>query len=347
MPRKIFSLLFLGLFLLPGCRSGNETIEKQNAEILAEMKKLNHRLDQMDRQLKQIRADRQSAGFQRVPPDRDKLSKIQKLPENPTDQQIVEYIRQIREASIGQNTFSSNDPQIALYERIGPGHLRLLLPYLRNDGYHSPFYLHIVLPKLVGEADKELVRRSLKQYPILIRCVVRHGWLKEMKKEILSLLKQPAATNLPVGEIRNCIPDLVQSPDELKIVTDVYIHNLNGSVLLNGLKKLPGADIRKLVNQAWTETQKNPSHEHAMITRAKDAIRDGSPNIEAVRYLLVLLMTSDNPVIQNFRTQQIAPFLTTRCDFPIYDPPRLREWYGKNADRIIFDPVKNKYTLKQ
>jgi hypothetical protein len=372
MLRKSFVLPILPLVLLSACRSGNETLEKQNAEILAEMKrinarldslekqtkqnaeirpelkKLNAKLDALDKRIKQRRAVSQNYVPGPVPANLNKLFKIRPLPANPTDQQIIEYVRQIREATIGQTSFTSNDPQIALYERIGPGHLRLLLPYLENDGSHSPFYLHIVLPKLAGEADKGVVRQSLKQYPVLIRCVVRNGWLKEMKKEILSLLKQPTARNVPVGEIRNCIPDLVQSPDDLKTLTDVYIHHPTGYVLLNGLKMLPGVDIRNLVNQAWAEAQKNPLPEHSMIPRAIDAVRDGEPNVEAVKYLLMLLMTSDNPITHQSRTKWIVPLLSSRCDFPLYDPPaRLREWYGKNADRIVFDSTKRKYVVKK
>ena len=370
---KYLVLPVLALILLSGCRSGNDALEKQNAEILAELKRINARLDDVEKQSKQnteirpelkkidTRLDRlekqirqrqqirqvgSPAFFGPTPEIRKELSKIQ-LPANPSDQQIIDYIRQIREASEGQPGNSSHDPQVALYERIGPGHLHLLFPFLKHDGHHSPLHLMAALPKLVGEADKELVRRSLKQYPILIRCVVSNGWLKEMKKEILALLAQPKEANLPVYELSKYIGDLVQSPDDLKIITDAYIYNRNGFVLLDGLKKLPGMDIRKLVNQAWAEAQKNPVYENAMISRAQNVIRDGGPNIEAVKYLLKLLMISDNPGSQNYRTHVVVPFLSARCDFPIYDPARLREWYEKNADRIVYDPATGKYVVKK
>ncbi|MBO4649045.1 MAG: hypothetical protein J5806_12915 [Lentisphaeria bacterium] len=372
MPRKSLILPVLALVLLSGCRTGNVALEKQNAEILAELKRINARLDdvekqskqnaeirpelkkinanldRLEKQMKQIQINRATPPvFGPTPAIRNKLSKIRPLPANPTDQQIIDYIRQIREASEGQPGYSSHDPQVALYERIGPGHLHLLFHFLKNDGHHSPLHLMAALPKLVGEADKELVRRSLKQYPMLIRGVVSNGWLKEMKKDILALLAQPKEANLPVYELSKYIGDLVQSPDDLKIITDAYIYNRNGFVLLDGLKKLPGVDIRQLVNQAWAEAQKNPVYENAMISRALNVIRDGGPNIEAVKYLLKLLMISDNPGSQNYRTHVVVPFLSARCDFPIYDPTRLREWYDKNADRIVYDPAKGKYVLKK
>ncbi len=370
---KRFSVLpVLPLVLLSACQSGNDALVKQNAEILAEMKKLNTRLDLLEKQAKQnaeirpelkkvnARLDRlekqqnQVKTFNKtyvqtpVWSDRDKLSKIRPLPANPTDQQIIDYIRQIRQASIGQTAFSSNDPQIELYEQIGPGHLHLLLPYLNNNSHQAGFHLLYALPQLVGEADKELVRRSLKQYPFLIRSVVRNGWHKEMKKDILALLAQPQEANLPLFELRKSIGDLVQSPDDLKIVINAYIYNVNGFVLLEGLKKLPGVNIPKLVNQAWAAADKIPgNYESAMISRAKNVIQDGGPNIEAVKYLLKLLMISEHPGPQGYRKQSIVPFLVSRCDFPIYDPARLREWYDKNADRIVYDSAKRKYVVKK
>ncbi|MBO4632099.1 MAG: hypothetical protein J5858_09270 [Lentisphaeria bacterium] len=363
MLRKIFALPVAGLLLLSGCRSGNAELEKQSAEILAEMKRINTRLDGLEKQAKQNadirpelkklnarlnRMEKQQNQVQTfsktyvqgpVWPDRDKLSKIRPLPANPTDQQIIDYIRQIRQASIGQTAFSNTDPQLSLYEQIGPGHLHLLLPYLNRDNY-----LRDMLPKLVGETDKELVRRSLKHYPVLIKSVVLKGWLKEMKKEIMALFKMP---NVRVYEIRDCIPELVQTPDELKIVTDVYIHKPDGFFLLDNLKLLPCVDLRQLVNQAWAEAQKKyPTDEQAMIVRAQHAIQYGGPNVEAVKYLLKMLM-SDQPGIQTFRKQMIIPFLTPWCDFPIYDQARLREWYEKNADRIVYDPATGKYVVKK
>ena len=372
MLRKSFALLVPCLLFLSGCRSGNAELEKQNGEILAEMKKLNARLDDIEKQAKQNagilpelkkinarlnRMEKQQNQVQTssktyvqgpVWPDRDKLSKIRPLPANPTDQQIIDYIRQIRQASIGQTAFSSNDPQIEMYEQIGPGHLHLLLPYLDRNGHQAGFHLRYALPKLVGEADKELVRRSMKLYPFLLRNVVRNGWIKEMRKDILALLAQPKEANIPLFELRKSLGDLVQSPDDLKIVTDAYIYNVNGFVVLEGLKKLPGVDIRKLVNQAWAEAQKKPdTYENAMSSRAKDVIQNGGPNIEAFKYLLKLLMFSTDPGQQRYRAQTIIPFLSTLCDFPIYDPARLREWYDKNADRIVYDPATGKYVVKK
>ena len=353
--RKSFFPSILPLALLAGCCSDHEALEKQNAEILAEMKKINARLERLEKQSRQDRMNartivsRPALSRPRiVPPDRNKLSKIGKLPEKPTDEEIVEYIRQIGEATAGQTLFSPWDPQVALYEEIGPGHLPLLLPYLRGRNHRYMGHLQFALPKLIGEDDKELVRRSLKRYPELLRSMIRKGWQKEMRKEILSLLEQPRGY-LPVFEINACLPDLIRSPEDLKLLTDVYLHDLNGHILLEGLKKVPGADIRKLVNQAWAEASRTPAGTTEMtmsIFSAMNVIRDGGPNVGAVKFLLKQLSASTGGR-QIYPVYRIAPFLTPLCDFPIHGPDRLADWYEKNADRITFDPAKGKYVLKK
>ncbi len=373
MLRKMFALL-VPLLLLSGCRSGQAELEKQNAEILAEMKKLNARLDLLEKQAKQnadIRPElkkinarldrlekqrrvqvRQTASrFARlnqtgpqlrginVGPDREKLSKIQ-LPANPADQQIIDYIRQIRDATAGQNIWSDADPQIEMYEKIGPGHLRVLLPYLRGEARYR--HLYAALPKLIDERDKELVRKSLAKYPVLLQCAVRKGWLKEMKDEVFGLLK--AGNPVLLHSIKDALPALAQTPEELKILKDVYVRDPYGYFLLNGLKKkLPEPEIREMVNRAWDEALKKQDPVHQMTMRAQDAVQEGQ-NVEALKFLLKKLLLSAQT---RFPVRDIAIFLSARCDFPIYDPARLREWYDKNADRIVFDPATGKYVVKK
>ena len=381
MLRKIFALPVAGLLLLSGCRSGNAELEKQNAEILAEMKKLNARLDAVEQQAKQnseirpelkklnarlerlenwekkIRVQTRQAlsRFNRsnqtgpqlrginVRPDMTKLSQI-RLSANPTDQQIIEYIRQIRDATEGQNIWSDEDPQIEMYEKIGPGHLRLLLPYLRGGGRYR--HLYAALPKLIDDRDKEQVRKLLADYPVLLQAVVRKGWLKEMKYEVFRLLKARKTVALHV--IKDALPDLAQSPEELEILKDVYIHQVMGYVLLDSLKKkLPEPEIREMVNQAWAAALKKQLSGYPMTMRAQHAVQEGQ-NVEALKFLLKMIMSAFRQGGQGvYLSRQAVTFLSTRCDFPVYDPARLREWYDKNADRIAYDPATGKYVVKK
>ena len=384
MLKRFLVLPALSLGLLSACQSGNDALEKQNAEILAELKRINARLDDVEKQSKQnaevytdlrkiyakmdylekqvrqlqirrapARSNRSNQtqtvlmqGGLRSPlvrPDREKLSKIQ-LSANPTDQQIIEYIRQIGEASEGQNIFSEADPQIAMYEKIGPGHLRLLLPYLRGEARYR--HLYLALPKLIDERDKELVRQSLAKYPVLLQCAVRKGWLKEMKDEVFGLLK--AGNPVLLHSIKDALPALAQTPEELKILKDVYVRDPYGYFLLNGLKKkLPEPEIREMVNRAWDEALINQLPEHQMTMRAQHVVQEGQ-NVEALKYLLKMIMSAFRQGGQGvYLSRQAVTFLSTRCDFPVYDPARLREWYDKNADRIVYDPATGKYEVKK
>ena len=110
MLRKTYYLLvLLPVLMLSACRSDNETIEKQNAEILAELKKLNTRMDRMEKRLNSGGQRGYRTIVNRTAPgiDMGKILKIKPLPKNPTDQHIIDYVRQIREATGRQTVFSS------------------------------------------------------------------------------------------------------------------------------------------------------------------------------------------------------------------------------------------------
>ena len=49
---------------------------------------------------------------------------------NPSDIAIKDYLEKIEEASCEQISFGSEEPQVELLCRIGPGFLKLLIPYL-------------------------------------------------------------------------------------------------------------------------------------------------------------------------------------------------------------------------
>ena len=53
MLKKSFVLPVLSLGLLSACQSGNNALEKQNAEVLAELKRINARLDDVEKQAKE------------------------------------------------------------------------------------------------------------------------------------------------------------------------------------------------------------------------------------------------------------------------------------------------------
>uniref|UniRef100_UPI00266C5F55 DMT family transporter n=1 Tax=Victivallis vadensis TaxID=172901 RepID=UPI00266C5F55 len=128
-------------------------------------------------------------------PDLKKLSGISVLPEKPTDRQISEYLAEIEEASRGQRVFGSQDPQVDLLRRVGPGHLKLLIPYLDRK---ISSYLCWALPALVGEEEKELVISLLPEREEFLGIVVDRGWAEEARSEIVQLLKNDRLTLMKI-----------------------------------------------------------------------------------------------------------------------------------------------------
>ena len=151
------------LILAGGCATTSNN-DEQYRLLTQQMQQLNKNLETLTKQLEKYnRQATQKTGnpIVRNRGDIKTLATI-KLPKNPTDEQIIEYVQKISNATRGQNVFAPDDIQVTLLKKIGPGHLALLDPFLSESSHH----LHYALPSLVGKADKKAALKHLPQVPI-------------------------------------------------------------------------------------------------------------------------------------------------------------------------------------
>ena len=217
----LYGMILPGIFLIAGCQSGNEVLEQQNAQILSELRKLNQQLSGIQKKMQEEPA----LAFSSVKYPYNStsarganlalLAKIKRLPENPTDDQIVKYVQQIIAATAGQNSYSMTDPQVGMYKLIGTGHLKVLLPFLDGGTFNAFYHLKEAMPDLVEEKDKPLIKSSLIQYPKLLDTVVKKGWSREFKKEILKLLESTTNSS-PFHTLRMVVPSLAETPEDIQ-----------------------------------------------------------------------------------------------------------------------------------
>lgn len=111
-----------------------------------------------------------------------KLLRKAKLPENPTKDQVRAYVRKIANATKGQNTFGSTDPQVRMLMKVGGEHLDVLIDALDRD---LRYYAIEAVPRLAEEGHKKLILQKLAQKPNLVKVVVSRGWEQDAK-EILT-----------------------------------------------------------------------------------------------------------------------------------------------------------------
>ncbi|MGE4565899.1 MAG: hypothetical protein AB7F32_13575, partial [Victivallaceae bacterium] len=164
---------------LTGCQSDQPTVTQQ--EML-------DRLDSIAKSLEKLEATRNDGWTlvngtedkKAVARIKEKLAAIPPLPEHPDDGRILSYLAAVKNAATEEDSFDSKRPQTEFYRKIGPGHLKLLLPELTGEGRN--FELIEALPELTGPVDKELALTMMPEIPDLLIPVFRNGWGRENPK---------------------------------------------------------------------------------------------------------------------------------------------------------------------
>jgi hypothetical protein len=347
----LYGMILPGILLIAGCQSGNEVLEQQNAQILSELRKLNQQLSGIQKKMQEEPA----LAFSSVKYPYNStsarganlalLSKVKKLPEKPTDDQIVKYIQQIIAATAGQNSYSMTDPQVGMYKLIGTGHVKVLLPFLDNNIFNASYYLKEAMPDLVEEKDKPLIKSSLIQYPNLLNTVVKKGWPREFKKEIFKLLESTTNSS-PFHTLHMVVPSLAETPEDIQKLIDIYISNPVAAPLIQSLLVIPKINIHDIVNKAWDKSNTGSGYPQRYWKREKAiaAVRYGN-NVSAAKYLLQQIIASDpnNP----YESQTAITVLAGKSDFPVFDKNNLEKWYRKNADKISYDEKTGKFIISR
>ena len=364
--KKLFLLAGLLLIALAGCRSGREALEQQQAElkkqnelIRAELRELTGRIDALEKKSESsLQPPRRVI---HVWHGRAKLLKVKPLPPSPTDAQIVAYLRVIADCCRGQAGLGSRDPQIGLCRKIGPGHLELLLPFFRKprrslQDRAMAFYLTEALPDLVTAKDIPLIKANIVTVPELLRAVTSAEFGKPMKQEIFEAFRKAGAPGLFFsGDSARIFAELVETPEDLKTLEEIYINDYRRRFLLLVLLKIPKCDVGSVTVRAWRkasgevreENLPGRTYDHNVLYgRALEAVRYGH-DADACKFLLKTLIMGSPFRTNDFRSQSIVKTLERLSDFPVQDRARLADWYAKNQARIVFDKKSGKFTLKK
>ena len=357
--KKLFLLAGLFLIALAGCRSGREALEqqqaelkKQNEEIRAELRDLTGRIDALEKKsasaLSSRRAFRTSS--RAFDARLDRVRKVKPLPPSPTDAQIVAYLREIADYSDGQRAMGPSDPQVTLFRKIGPGHLKLLLPFLNDRESEGNLwirsYLRYALPSLVTVEDIPFIKANIVSSPELLHAVTSAEFAKPMKNEIFEVLRK-SPRHLAVDyrpEFQRLMAELVETPQDRKTLEEIYIDNLYRDGLLNVLLKIPGCNVGEVTVRAWRKVSREGEARGILYPRALAAVRYGH-DVSACKYLLKIIMDPARP--HDLNPGIVGEVLMLLSDFPVYDRARLSMWYERNQEKIVFDEKSGKFVLKK
>ena len=317
---------------LAGCRASPSAAEMELAVMQEEISELDRKLEGLDERLEC------APGFPRdraKGPDVAALEKII-LPENATDEQIRRYIREIMEASAGQNSCSSIDPQIGMLRRIGPGHLEVVLPFWRSGGMNRSCLLR-AFDTLVGEADKAVVKREIANYPVLAGPIREHGWEKEMEPELMDALEKARRLEPPLF---GAYDKLAGKPENRKRMIECYCSRSDAFGLFPVIEAFPDADLPEITRRAWERFRKSHSGP-VRFGYAYPAARYGS--VEALGELIFQLQDRKSSAACYAFPGGGAAALVALTGQPA-DPETLLAWYEANRDRLVFDRERGRFS---
>ena len=329
-------VLFAGCLLLAGCVKPVRKAEV--AAFSGELAALKRELTKIDGKLNRLarlqKYEAQPLGLELL---EEKLDKIQSLPVNPTDREIRAYVEAILAVDREQNSFSSVDRQVRMLTAIGPGHLKLLVPYL---SWRNSFHLHYALSELVQESDKEMVLKLLPETRgALIGAILKYGWVREARSGIIRMLK--AGEGSWIAELERIVLLIGRTPEERKELVEIYITCPDTHRMFEAVRRFPGIDMTAISKQAWEN--------HRYIGREEDmqyaylAAQSGCP--DALSFVLEQLVREPQRA-RFYSFYGIEEKLANQLGMA-YNPAIMLKYVTENKDKLVFDAVERRYVLKR
>ncbi len=260
------------------------------------------------------------------------------LPDNPDDSQIRSYLAAIFVASRWQSIWSSADPQVAMIEKIGPGHMDILVGQLASAGGGATIYLRKAIEDLAQPADKEVILAALPANKNLIRVVNRYGWQKDAHDLIVSVINNP--TDYPGLNSDSdwfLAAAALQDPVTYDALRVRFIQGLDRKFLYPAIRDLPDFDLAGTVAEAWKKAQALGGAE--MGEMLPIAAELGEPDV---------LDVAEQVLRKGTDGAQKAIARGVFTDFtpaPSGSDEEILAWYEGHRGQLKFDPAAKKFVL--
>ena len=332
---KIVSICLLASLII-SCSQDNDT-QKELIEIKRLLIEINQKLGASNNSNvsanDSLAESYQAAlSFRREGANFEKLDKIS-LPENPTKDQLIEYIRKIGLASSAQNIYSESDPQVFMLTKIGTENLELLLK--TNFNHQTEFYAIPAITRLTQQKDKELILKYLPFKKELVKVVIQKGWEEDAKMILYNELRQ-IPHYLPTEWIK-AIVNLQQSCvyEDLK---QYMILGSNKSWTYEAIKMLPDIELDNAVVQAWENAKRD---KWSRSSFAPIALAHGQS--DALSVIIESLDSSPN----NHNAVRHPRKHILQYTYATGSNNDLRSWYNDNKRNLFFDADKRKYIVNK
>lgn len=325
--------LFLSLAAAGLVSCAGYNCKAADAETMQMLKEISRKLDAVDARLKKLEEKKPANVVPGMtnnfnPAVFEKIT----LPDNPTREQAAEYIQKIVNASRGQQSFSSNDPQIALLTRVGSKNLDLLLKH-----YNANFYVQMAIQNLATPDDKDVILKALKENRNLIVVVLRNGWEKDVKDLILQELKT-SRNILPPQWIEAAAT--FKDPKTYPDLIEYFISGNNPTFTYKAIRMLPGIELEDAVSKMWDRKRLSGNY-WERDSAAMIAAEWG--HLDALGYLINRL---NDPKLEQHMSGEIKN-LVWQVTGQYGSPAELAKWAKENGDNLTFDEKTRKYVVRK
>jgi hypothetical protein len=323
-----------------------------NAEILKELRELRKAVDELTKKVDALGAKEKPQGaateeeeeaavaaqprgetWTKRGPDLKALGEI-KLPENPTKDQVKEYISRIAAASRNQNTCSPQDPQVNMLTRVGAENLDLLIEAAGGEWVAS-YYVIPAIVRLAREEDKKMILEALPYTHDLVKVVLNRGWEEDARETLLPQLR--VAGYLPTEWVQ-AVANL-RDPRTYDNLKNYLINGNNKYWTYGAIKDLPGIDLTEAVAEAWRYAKRERGYEAAYM--APVALEYGHK--DALELIVNSLGKSDHDASYVREAEQLIVEYTDAGG----SNEEIRKWFAANKDKLVFDPVTKKFRVQE
>jgi hypothetical protein len=357
----LFLLFFVSMLLFASADSqAEETYSPGEQKILEEIRSIRKAIEALDRRLAAIEKKlEESEDAPTTPPpffpgafrkaDSRNFKSIV-LPENPTREQSRQYVQKIKEASGGQNIYSSSDSQIALLMKVPRKHLDVLLDAVegRFPGMTN-YHVLEALKQMVTEEDLPRVREALSVQREIVALIKAKGWEKDVEDVLIRELDSGDAY-LPTDWIAAVAS--LNNPLTYPKLLHYLLHGMNPHMTLKAIESIPDfpqAEFEEAVGKIWEKKKSGegempygPHLVYEKVAVAKAAAKIG--HVDALEYCIRRLIEKKKSTFDH--DQDLRPSVLRLVPVRLSNKELLR-WCRENSRSLVFNRETGKYEVEK
>lgn len=282
------------------------------------------------------------------------------LPDNPTREQCVAYLTQLRDAVTKRKRYSTEHLVVEKLRAIPGKHIDLLVDEY-SEGTRLGRYVRYAFLREYSQENLGAIRKrftqTLDKYPKNIDVILAHGWCKDVEatiREIIASGKLPENQSTAVQWIQAAVE--LQDPKIYPQLHKVTVASDYWQDYLGYLRALPDFDLAYTFNACFAkeDTKTLSATPYTGIVERIGRLdvqtvlmAAEAGNIKALDALIATIPESEssplvftiNPARYRFRALSFIEFRGSNQE--------IKAWYKENRDKLVFDNLYKRFIIPE